>query len=137
MTRQSRVATRSRTRAIRRASTLTPGDSISIDIPFRNESPTLSAEISFTLQDRPGSTSDAGIAAALRYTVTVGGVDLVTDVAQAAVSALDLGIYAAGAQGTLVLTISFPDQGTEAANNALQGEVSYIQAHFDGVSVQP
>lgn len=119
------------------ASTLTPGDSTSIDIPFRNESPTLSAEISFTLQDRAGFTSDAGIAAALRYTVTIDGVDVVTNVAQTAVSALDLGLYAAGAQETLVLTISFPDQGTQAANNALQGEVSYVQAHFDGVSVQP
>ncbi|MGO4431734.1 hypothetical protein AB4Y88_00090 [Paenarthrobacter sp. RAF9] len=117
--------------------TLTPGDTISVDIPFRNESPVLGADMSFSLQDRPGYTSGANIASALRYTVTLNGTALVTNVPQTTVAALDLGNYASGAQGDLGLSISFPDQGSEAANNALQGQVSYVQAHFDGSSVQP
>ncbi len=60
-----------------------------------------------------------------------------TNVTQAAVDNLDLGVYATGATGTLNVSISLPDQGSEAANNALQGQVSYVQAHFDGTSVKP
>lgn len=119
------------------ADLITPGDTVSVSIPFRNESPALSAEIGFSLQDRPGSTSDAGIAAALRYTVSLDGTALVTNATQAAVDALDLDVYATGEQGVLDLAITLPDQGSVAANNALQGQVSYVQAHFDAASVQP
>lgn len=117
---------------------ITPGDTVSVDIPFRNESPALNAKISFSLQDRPGKTSDPAITAALRYTVKLGSDPaLVTNATQAAVSALDLGTYAPGQEQTLTVSISLPDQGSASANNALQGEVSYVQAHFDAVSVQP
>lgn len=119
------------------ADTITPGDSVSVAIPFRNESPALSAAVTFSLQDRPGHTSDPDIAAALRYTILLDGTALVTDVNQASVADLDLGTYAVGDQGTLAVTITLPDQGTEAANNALQGQLSYAQAHFDATSVQP
>lgn len=119
------------------ADLLTPGDTVSVDIPFPNESPALSADMAFSLQDRPGRTSGAEIATALRYTVSLNGTALVTNVTQAAVDNLDLGVYATGATGTLHVSISLPDQGSEAANNALQGQVSYVQAHFDGTSVKP
>jgi len=117
---------------------ITPGDTISVDIPFRNESPALNAKISFSLQDRAGKTSDPAIAAALRYTVKLGSDPaIVTNVTQAAVNALDLGLYTPGEEQTLTISISLPDQGSAAANNALQGEVSYVQAHFGAVSAQP
>ncbi|AUG30985.1 MULTISPECIES: hypothetical protein [Microbacterium] len=116
---------------------ITPGDTISVAIPFRNESPALSADISFSLQDRPGYTSDPAMVAALRYTITLDGTDIVTDATQATVDDLDLGTYLTGEQGTLEVAITLPDQGSAADNNALQGQVSYVQAHFDAISVQP
>lgn len=119
------------------ADVITPGDTVSVSIPFRNESPVLTADMAFSLQDRAGSTSDATIADALRYTVILDGTALVTDATQAAVADLDLGELTTGEEGVLALSISLPDQGSAAANNALQGQVSYVQAHFDAVSVQP
>lgn len=119
------------------AALITPGDTVSVEIPFRNESPVLSADIAFSLQDRPGYTSDPDIAAALRYTIALDGTDLVTAVNQAAVADLDLGVWATGESGVLTVTITLPDQGGEAANNALQGQTSYVQAHFDASSVAP
>lgn len=119
------------------ADTITPGDSVSVDIPFRNESPVLTADIAFSLQDRPGYTSDEAIADALRYTVELNGTDLVTNVPQSGVDNLDLDQYLAGESGTLSITIALPDQGSATANNALQQQVSYVQAHFDATSVQP
>ncbi len=123
--------------AVPGADLLTPGDSISVDVPFRNESPELSAGIAFSLQERPGATSSPAFAAALRYTVALDGVALVTAVDQAAVADLDLGEYATGEDGVLSLTIALPDQGSAAANNALQQQSAAVQAHFDAVSVQP
>ncbi len=116
---------------------ITPGDTVSVSIPFRNESPALSADLAFSLQDRPGLVSDAGIGAALRYSVSLDGTAIVTDATQAEVDAIDLDVYAAGEEGELEVSITLPDQGSDAANNALQGQVSYVQAHFDAVSVQP
>lgn len=120
------------------ANLIVPGaDAISVDIPFRNESPALSAAITFALQDRPDFDSDQGIAEALRYTVSLDDVVIVGGVTQAEVSALDLGTYPAGEEGKLSISVELPDQGTDEANNALQGQVSYVQAHFDATSVQP
>lgn len=119
------------------ADLITPGDTVTVDIPFRNESPALSADIAFSFQDRAGYTSDPAIAAALRYTVLLDGAAIVSDVDQTAVEDLDLGTYVTGEDATLSLSISLPDQGSEAANNALQGQISYVQAHFDATSVQP
>lgn len=117
--------------------TITPGDTVSVDIPFRNESPVLSADVSFSLQDRPGFTSDPVIADALRYTVSLDGNPIITDATQDEVSDIDLNVYTAGMWATLTVTIALPDQGSEDANNALQGQISYVQAHFDATSVQP
>ncbi|MDQ1205226.1 hypothetical protein [Microbacterium sp. SORGH_AS_0862] len=123
--------------AVAGADTITPGDTISVDIPFRNESPKLSADIGFSLQDRPGYVSDPEIADALRYTIALDGTTVLSAATQDAVADLDLGTYVTGAQGTLSVSISLPDQGSEAANNALQSKVSYVQAHFAATSVQP
>lgn len=119
------------------ADIIMPGETVSVDIPFRNESPRLAAEIQFALQDRPGKVSGAEIAAALRYTVALDGTALVSDATQASVKALDLGTYLTEEEGTLTLSISLPDQGSQEANNALQGQVSFVQAHFDASSVKP
>lgn len=123
--------------AVPGADTITPGDTISVDIPFRNESPKLSADIDFSLQDRPGYVSDPEIADALRYTIALDGTAIISDATQDQVADLDLGVYTTGSQGTLRVSIALPDQGTEAANNALQSKVSYVQAHFAATSVQP
>lgn len=119
------------------ADMITPGDTVSVSIPFRNESPALSAAMTFSLNDRPGFVSDPQIAEALRYTVTLNGTPLVTAATQSAVADLDLGTLAAGSQGTVKIDITLPDQGNQVANNALSGQVSYVQAHFDATSVQP
>lgn len=119
------------------AELITPGDSVSVSIPFRNESPVLSADLSFSLQDGPGKTSDPAMASALRYTVKVDGTTVANHATAAAVHELNLGTYVKGASGVLDLSIELPDQGSVAANNALQSKVSFVQAHFDGASVQP
>jgi len=119
------------------ADLITPGDTVSVEIPFRNESPALSAAINFSLKDRAGKTSSPALAAALRYTVTLDGVAIATNVTQAAVSALNLGTFVHGDEAILGVSISLPDQGSAEANNALQGQVSYVQAHFDATSVNP
>ncbi len=117
------------------ADVITPGDTVTVDIPFRNESPKLGADIAFSLQDKAGSTSDAALAGALRYTVALDGTALVTNATQAAVADLDLGVYTSGEEGVLTVSVTLPDQGSEAANNAFQGLVTYVQAHFDAASV--
>ncbi|QRY39610.1 hypothetical protein JVX92_08590 [Microbacterium hominis] len=116
---------------------ITPGDTVSVAIPFRNESPALSADISFSLQDRPRYTSDPAMVAALRYMITLDSTDIVTDAMQATVDDLDFGTDLTGEQGTLEVATTLPDQGSVADNNALQGQVSYAQAPFDAISVQP
>ncbi|MHA3684879.1 hypothetical protein ACXR2W_11565 [Leucobacter sp. HY1908] len=119
------------------ADTITPGDTISVDIPFRNESPVLSADIDFKLQDRPNHVSSPEMRNALDYTVTLDGTELVTNVSQDEVNDLDLGTYTSAKESVLKLTITLPDQGSEEANNALMEKVSYVQANFHASSVKP
>ncbi|MCA4134030.1 hypothetical protein [Arthrobacter sp. M4] len=119
------------------ADLITPGDTVSVEIPFRNESPALSAAINFSLQDRAGFTSSPALSSALRYTVTLDGAAIATNVPQSGVSALNLGTFVAGKEGKLGVSITLPDQGSASANNALQGQISYVQAHFDATSVKP
>ncbi|SDQ49859.1 hypothetical protein [Leucobacter chromiiresistens] len=123
--------------AIPGADLITPGDTISVEIPFRNESPRLGADINFSLQDRPGFTSDDAMASALRYSVALGDTVIADGVTQAEVADLDLGVYESGAEGVLKVSVALPDQGSADANNALQGQTSYVQANFDATSVQP
>jgi hypothetical protein len=119
------------------ADLITPGDTVSVNIPFRNESPELSASISFSLKDRAGHTSSPALDAALRYTITLDGTAIVTNVPKSSVDALNLGTYAKGAKGVLGVRVTLPDQGSAAANNEMQGLISYVQAHFDATSVKP
>lgn len=119
------------------ADAIAPGDSVSVVIPFRNESPMLSADISFSLQDRPGHTSDPEIADALLYTITLDGVTVRDQVTQDGVSDVDLGRYLTDENGELGIKVTLPSTGNEAGDNAFQGQVSYVQAHFDAISVQP
>ncbi|MEB4616638.1 hypothetical protein [Leucobacter sp. M11] len=119
------------------ASTLTPGDSVSVEIPFQNESPVLSADVSFTLQDRPGKVSDPVLRDLLRYTVTLDGTVIAGNQTQDQVEDLNLGLYPKQTDSVLGLSITLPDQGSEESNNALQEKVSYVQAHFDASSVTP
>ncbi|QTX03497.1 hypothetical protein [Agromyces archimandritae] len=121
------------------ADTITPGDTVSVEIPFRNESPKLSADIAFSIQEITGKTSGAGIRDALRYTVLLDGEDVDPAGAHtlASTQSLDLGQFATGEQGVIELEISLPDQGSAAANNALNGQTAYVQAHFDATSVTP
>lgn len=123
--------------AVPGADTLTPGDTISVDIPFRNESPKLSAEIDLSLNDRAGKASDPEMANALRYSVVVDGVSLLNNGTQAQFNALDAGTFAAGTESSVRLSISLPDQGSPAANNALSEKVSFAQLHFNADSVTP
>ncbi|MDD7928343.1 hypothetical protein [Microbacterium thalli] len=123
--------------AVPGADLITPGDTVSVEIPFRNESPALGADLAFTLQDRAGFVSDAEFAQAVRYTIALDGTEIVANATQEAVADLDLGVYAAGEEGVLSVSITLPDQGSVEANNALQGKTTYVQAHFDASSVQP
>ncbi|UCR88538.1 hypothetical protein [Mycetocola spongiae] len=123
--------------AVPGADTLTPGDTISVDIPFRNESPKLSADIDLSLNDRAGKVSDPEMVAALRYSVVVNGVSLLSNGTQAQFNAIDAGTFTAGTESSVRLSISLPDQGSEAANNALSEKVSFAQLHFNADSVTP
>lgn len=134
--------------AILNADALAPGDTVSVDIPFQNASPKLSAALTFSLQDNPSLTSDAALDGALRYTVSTvtppasgTGAAVVTPLAtnatKTAVQALNLGLLAHGASSTLRIAISLPNQSTQASNNALQAKHVYVQAHFAAESVQP
>lgn len=122
------------------ADVLTPGDTVSVDIPFRNESPVLTADIKVNLRDQPGKTSDAVMVNALRFTIEVtNAAGTVTTPLSAgtytqAKTVLSLGDYTAAKEGKVRITITLPDQGSAAANNALNGKVAYIQAHFDATS---
>ena len=119
------------------ADSLTPGNSASIDIPFQNASPVLGADLRAGLKEVPGKTSSPELFNALRYTVELAGQTLATDVTFAEVSSLSLGKLAAGDQRSLNVKVSLPDQGSAAANNALQGQTAHIQLRFDAEPINP
>lgn len=123
--------------AVPGADVITPGDTVSVSIPFRNESPLLSAEIDFSLQDRPSFASDAEMRDLLRYTVSVDGEMLAAEQTQDELAELALGTYLAGTSGSLTLSISLPEQDTPEENNALQNKSAFVQAHFGASSKQP
>lgn len=116
------------------ADTITPGDTISVDIPVLNDSPKLAADLSLTLGDVPGKASDTDYASQLRYTVTVDGTDVTTNATQSAVNALGLTQIAATADSNVKIAVTLLDQGSAAANNALQGKSAFVQAQFKAES---
>ncbi|MBL3698756.1 hypothetical protein [Leucobacter luti] len=116
------------------AETITPGDTITVDIPVKNASPKLGADVNLTLGDVPGKTSDADYAAQLRYDIEVDGVAVATAATQAAVADIDLADLAAGAEATVTVNVTLLDQGSPAGNNALQGKTAHVQAQFNAAS---
>ncbi|MFF8816973.1 hypothetical protein ACF07D_03090 [Leucobacter sp. NPDC015123] len=120
--------------ALTGADTITPGDTIFVDIPVLNDSPKLSADLSLTLGDVPGKSSDADYASQLRYTITVDGTDVATNATQAAVNALSLATLAAADESSVKVAVTLLDQGSAAANNALQGKSAFVQAQFEAES---
>ncbi len=122
--------------AIPGANTITPGDTLTVEIPFRNESPALGASIDFALQDQPGKTSDEFYASQLRYTIQLGD-EVLLEEATMEQANLHLGTYAANTEDKLTVSIHLLDQGDPAKNNALQGKIAYVQAHFGAESVKP
>ena len=120
--------------ALTGADTITPGDTIFVDIPVLNDSPKLSADLSLTLGDVPGKSSDADYASQLRYTITVDGTDVATNATQAAVNALSLATLAAADESNVKVAVTLLDQGSAAANNALQGKSAFVQAQFEAES---
>ena len=117
------------------ADTITPGDTISVDIPVLNDSPKLGADVTLSLGDVPGRASDVDYAAQLRYTITVDGTAAVTNATQSAVSNLDIVDLVAGAESTVGVAITLLDQGSAEANNALQGKTAHVQAQFKAESM--
>ncbi|MDR1852812.1 MAG: hypothetical protein LBR21_09250 [Propionibacteriaceae bacterium] len=129
--------------AVPKADILTPGDTASVDIPYRNESPKLKAAITFNLQDKAGKTSDPDLLAALRFTITNEAKNTKTTLVKADATfqdlsaALALGTFDPNEEGVLHVIINLPDQGTPLKNNALNGKSAFTQVHFDATSVQP
>ncbi|MFJ4109442.1 hypothetical protein [Oerskovia enterophila] len=127
--------------AVPGADTITPGDTISVALPYRNDSEKLGADLRLWINEVPGKTSDPAYLAALRFSVAgsdgvaiVSGLtfDQFDELAESA--ALTPVTLAPGASDQLTLSITLADQGTEG-NAALNGGVAYVQAHFDAASV--
>lgn len=131
---------------IKGAETITPGDTISTSIPFKNDSPELAGDLVFSLANSPKGTSSAvpagetkSMADLLNYSVVVkdaAGNTTATysDLTQAKVKNLDLGEYAAGTGGSVDVSITWTTAGIVDANN-YQGDSAFVQAQFVGSSV--
>ncbi|UAJ79378.1 hypothetical protein IT072_19675 [Leifsonia sp. ZF2019] len=115
--------------AIRGSDTLIPGhtDWKSVNIPFINDEDSSTGNLDVSLADRGG---DTALRDALRFTVSLDGAPLpgLTNVAYSAVANASLGEIAPGEGGVLTIGVNLPDQGSDAANNALAGLTSKIQA---------
>lgn len=128
------------------ADVMTPGDTISTSIPFKNDSKKLGGDLVFSLADSPKGSSSAvpagetqSMAQLLRYSVEVkdaAGATTATysDLTQAEVDNLDLGEYDAGTGGTVSVSITWTTAGISDVNN-YQGNVAFVQAQFVGTSV--
>ncbi|MFJ3490382.1 hypothetical protein [Leifsonia aquatica] len=111
---------------------LIPGGAVkSVNIPFKNDSSTEQAKLDVTLVDRAASGADTTLRDKLRFTVSLNGAVLpgLSNVTYSAVSSALMGnAVAAGQGGVLTIGVTVPDQGSEAANNALAGKTAAIQA---------
>lgn len=117
--------------AIVGADALMPGspDWKSVNIPFINDEESPSANLDVTLVDKGG---DAVLRDALRFTVSVDGTPLpgLTNVPYSTVVNKSMGgRVASGSGGVLSVSVNVPDQGSDAANNAIAGKTARIQAH--------
>ncbi|MGW6006401.1 hypothetical protein ACWFNS_13660 [Oerskovia enterophila] len=127
--------------AVPGADTITPGDTISVELPYRNASEKLGADLKLWMNEVPGKTSDPAYLAALRFSVEAAdGSALVSDLTfdefneLSESAALTPSALAPGADDVLTLSITLLDQGAEA-NAAINGGVAHVQAHFDAASV--
>ncbi|MDR1852906.1 MAG: hypothetical protein LBR21_09745 [Propionibacteriaceae bacterium] len=131
------------------ADTITPGDTITTELPFRNASAKLKSITTFKLINRTtpnGKTSDPEMLAALKFTVKLDGT-IIEETGPGAVKLEDvswnmmsrefsLGTLAPLEEHKLQFEITLPlDQAqTEEQRNATNGKVAYFQVHFDGGS---
>ncbi len=132
--------------AIPGAETITPGDTVSVDIPFKNDSPELGGALVVSLADSPKGTSTAvpagetlSMAELLRYTVEVKDASgattaTYTDLPQADFDALDLGSYDAQTGGTVSISVTWTTAGIVDVNH-FQGSQTFVQAQFGGTSL--
>ncbi|MFI2104602.1 hypothetical protein ACH436_15000 [Isoptericola sp. NPDC019693] len=105
---------------------------------------TFVSTLNLALVDDTTTPSDVDFLAALRFTVTqdgsaVGGTYTYAELASGitlANLAQDDGTADSGPDQTaLVITVELPDQGSAAANNALQGQAAQVLVKVDGESV--
>ena len=96
------------------------------------------AKLDVTLVDRATGGADTTLRDKLRFTVSLNGAVLpgLSNVSYSAVSSAIMGsTVPAGQGGVLTIGVTVPDQGTEAANNALAGKTAAIQAKIHAQSI--
>ncbi|QZN85608.1 hypothetical protein [Cellulomonas sp. C5510] len=141
--------------AVPGAGSITPGGTIEVDLPYRNASTSLGADIDLWLKEVPGRTSTPAYLDALRFTILDGaGVPLVSDVtfdeldASSAAEKISLtdaltgSELAAGAEDSITVQVSLADYDADNSsgdadgltNDVLNGGVAYVQLHWDAVS---
>lgn len=124
------------------ADVLAPGGAAEVTIPVKNTSPKLKAGLTISIQDTAGKTSDLAMKNALRYTVTLNGTTVYSDMTQAQLQgkelypALKATALAADTEAELKIKVSLVN-GTQTENDALNGKSAYVQAHLDAESVNP
>ncbi|MFK3668796.1 hypothetical protein ACI2IX_01395 [Leifsonia aquatica] len=120
---------------------LIPGDAAkSVDIPFKNDDDSVAAYFDLSLVDRAASGADTTLRDKLRFTVSLNGSVMsgLSNVSYTAVSSKSLGaIINPGTGGVIRIAVTLPDQGTEAANNALAGLTANIQAKLHANTDEP
>jgi hypothetical protein len=117
------------------------GPSSTVVIPVKNASPTLTSTLRIRLVNHDPAKTSMPYLNALRFTiampVTVQGSTAInlTDKTWTDLSAgLALNDLAPGGTSTVTLTVTLPNQATQAENDALNGKAAFLQAVFDGTS---
>ncbi|MFB9747004.1 hypothetical protein [Leifsonia shinshuensis] len=129
------------------ANTIFPGSApISVDIPVRNASATLSSTLTVGLAQLPDTATDItdpDYLSSLRFSVSQPATSLsptaisVTDQTYAQLSALQLNNLAAGEVSDVTIQIQLLSQAQSGAtfdDNSLNGKKAFIQAQFNGTS---
>lgn len=120
------------------ADALAPGSDATASIPIKNTSTALDATVKLKIQNIPDTDSDDEMVAALRYTITLDGAPIATNLRQSQVA--DLNLYTAadpfeaGDVAEIRVTVILPNQATQALNDALNGKTAYVQVHLDAQS---
>jgi hypothetical protein len=134
--------------AIAGSDTLFPGSAdIFVEIPVKNASPKLKSALAISLAqlpDVPGSReTDPNFLASLRFDVTMPATKTSpasshTNKTFAEVNNLALGNLQAGEESKVKLTMRLLDQATSGApyaDDTLQGKAAFLQAVFNGTSI--